>query len=149
MIVNDCRPAQKRPSIAGAALNTNSLSTLVTAVKAANLVDTLDGKGSFTVFAPNNGAFEKVPEQTLANLLKRDNSGQLKSVLLRHVLPTIHLSEAISDGTKEFQTVGGERIKITKSDDGVTIESSAGKAKVISTDVMANNGVVHIVDNVF
>ena len=97
MIVNDFRPAQKRPSIAGAALNTNSLSTLVAAVKAADLVDTLDGKGSFTVFAPNNCAFEKVPEQTLANLLKRDNSGQLKAVLLRHVLPTIHLSEAILD----------------------------------------------------
>ena len=149
MIINAFRPAQKRSSIAGAALETNSLSTLVTAVKAADLVDTLDGKGSFTVFAPNNDAFAKVPENTLANLLKRDNSAQLKSVLLRHVLPTIYLSEAISDGTKEFQTVGGEKIKITKSNDGVTIESSAGKAKVISTDVMANNGVVHVVDNVF
>ena len=149
MIINAFRPAQKRSSIAGAALETNSLSTLVTAVKAADLVDTLDGKGSFTVFAPNNDAFAKVPENTLANLLKRDNSAQLKSVLLRHVLPTIYLSEAISDGTREFQTVGGEKIKITKSNDGVTIESSSGKAKVISTDVMANNGVVHVVDNVF
>ena len=143
------RPAKIRPSITGAALDTNTLSTLVTAVKAANLVETLDGKGSFTVFAPNNDAFAKVPKNTLANLLKRDNSNQLKSVLLRHVLPTIHLSEGISEGTKEFQTVGGETIKITKSKDGVTIESSSGKARVISTDVLANNGVVHVVDSVF
>ena len=143
------RPAKIRPSITGAALDTNTLSTLVTAVKAANLVETLDGKGSFTVFAPNNDAFAKVPKNTLANLLKRDNSNQLKSVLLRHVLPTIHLSEGISEGTKEFQTVGGETIKITKSNDGVTIESSSGKARVISTDILANNGVVHVVDSVF
>lgn len=143
------RPAKIRPSITGAALDTNTLSTLVTAVKAANLVETLDGKGSFTVFAPNNDAFAKVPKNTLANLLKRDNSNQLKSVLLRHVLPTIHLSEGISEGTKKFQTVGGETIKITKSKDGVTIESSSGKARVISTDVLANNGVVHVVDSVF
>jgi len=147
--ISRTRAAPKRPTIAGAAIATNSLSTLVTAVKAADLVETLNGDGSFTVFAPNNQAFAKVPQNALANLLKPENSDQLRSVLLRHVLPNIRLAEDIQRGTREYKTASGERIRITKSNSGVIIESSAGRAKVIATDVLASNGVVHVVDSVF
>jgi len=143
------RSIPERPTIAGAAIQTDSLSTLVAAVKAADLVETLDGDGSFTVFAPTNDAFAKVPEAALSNLLKPENADQLKSVLLRHVLPTIRLAGGIQRGTTEVKTANGEMIKIIKSNSGVTIESSAGKAKVIATDILASNGVVHLVDTVF
>merc|ERR1711884_365076 len=89
------------PSIAAAAIATPSLSTLVTAVKAAGLVETLDGDGSFTVFAPNNDAFAKVPQNALRNLLQPENVEQLRSVLLRHVLPNIRLAADIPFGTNE------------------------------------------------
>ena len=143
------RLATKRPTIAGAAVATDNLSTLVAAVKAGDLVDTLDGAGSFTVFAPDNDAFAKVPENALSDLLKPENADKLKGVLLRHVLPSISLAKAIPEGTTEVKTVGGEMVKITKSSSGVTIESSAGKANVIATDVLTSNGVVHVVDSVF
>lgn len=139
----------ERPTIAEAAIATNSLSTLVTAVKAAGLVETLDGEGSFTVFAPNNDAFAKIPQNALSNLLKPQNSDQLTSLLLRHVLPTIRLAEDIPKGTTEVKAANGEMIKVIKSNDGVIIESSAGKARVIATDILASNGVVHVVDTVF
>merc|ERR1711872_893016 len=112
-------------SIAKAAIATNSLSTLVTAVKAAGLVETLDGDGSFTVFAPNNDAFAKVPQNALRNLLQPENVEQLRSVLLRHVLPNIRLAADIPFGTNEVLAANGEMVKITKSREGVTIESSA------------------------
>jgi len=147
--ISRSRAAPQRPTIAGAAIATKSLSTLVAAVKAADLVETLNGEGSFTVFAPNNDAFAKVPQNALANLLKPENADQLRSVLLRHVLPNIRLAEDIQEGTREVKTASGEMIKITKSSRGVIIESSAGKAQVIATDVLASNGVVHVVDTVF
>ena len=81
--------------------------------------------------------------------MKPENVDQLKSVLLRHVLPTIRLAGGIQRGTTEVKTANGEMIKIIKSNSGVTIESSAGKAKVIATDILASNGVVHLVDTVF
>jgi len=143
------RSVPERPTIAGAAIQTDSLSTLVTAVKAADLVDTLNGDGSFTVFAPNNDAFAKIPQNALSNLLQPENVDKLRSVLLRHVLPNIRLAADIPFGTNEVQAANGEMVKITKSREGVIIESSAGKARVIATDVLASNGVVHVVDTVF
>merc|ERR1712060_213447 len=80
------------PTIVEAAVATADLSTLVTAVKAAGLVDTLSGEGPFTVFAPNNDAFAKIPAETLDDLLKPENVDQLTAILLRHVVPTVILA---------------------------------------------------------
>jgi len=141
--------APELPTIAAAAIGTETLSTLVTAVKAAGLVDTLSGEGTFTVFAPNNAAFDKVDADALAGLLKPENVDQLKAVLLRHVLPTVIKASDIPAGSTVVKTVGGEEITVTNADGTVTIESSAGKATVIATDVLASNGIVHVVDTVF
>merc|ERR1711936_522819 len=134
------------PSIAAAAIATPSLSTLVTAVKAAGLVETLSGEGTFTVFAPTNDAFAKVPEEALGGLL--EDKEALTAVPLRHVLPVPVKAGEIPAGSTVLKTVGGEDITVTNADGAVTIESSAGKATVIATDVLASNGVVHLIDTV-
>ena len=136
------------PTIAAAAASTPDLTTLATAVKAANLVDTLNSEGPFTVFAPTNAAFSKISPDTLAGLLAPENKDQLKSLLLRHVVPNAIKAESIPPGSTELNTAGGEVITITNSG-GVSIESSTGKAGVIATDILASNGVVHLVDTVF
>merc|ERR1711936_138356 len=141
--------APELPTIAAAAIGTETLSTLVTAVKAAGLVDTLSGEGTFTVFAPNNAAFGNIPSTALTNLLKPENIDQLKAVLLRHVLPSVIKADDIPQGITSLKTAGGEDISVTKSDGKVTIQSSSGQANVIATDIIASNGVVHIVDTVF
>ena len=135
-------------TVAGVASANPDLSTLVTAVGAAGLVDTLNGEGPLTVFAPNNDAFAKIPEDTLADLLKPENVDQLKEILLRHVLPTSTVADDLPEGSTTVDTAGGQTITITNSD-GVSIESYSGTATVIETDVLASNGVIHIVDTVF
>merc|ERR1711997_444904 len=128
----------------GTAQGTPTLSTLLAAVKAAGLVDTLNGAGTFTVFAPNNDAFSKLPEGTIATLLKPENIEQLKAILLKHVLP-VHINAGqIPRGTTKVKTVGGEEITIRNTASGVSI----GNANVIATDVFASNGVVHVIDTV-
>ena len=149
IILNESFSRDDLPTIVQAAVATPDLSTLVTAVTAAGLVDTLSGEGPFTVFAPNNDAFAKIPADTLAGLLEPENVDQLKAVLLRHVLPTTILAGDIPEGSTTVDTAGGETITVTKADGAVTIESSAGTATVIATDVVASNGVVHLVDTVF
>merc|ERR1711997_264244 len=144
--------ASKKPtldSIAAIASATPSLSTLLAAVKAADLAATLTGSGDFTVFAPNNAAFAKLPEGTIPLLLEPKNKDMLSNILLRHVLPTSVKAGEIPSGTTKIKTVGGEQIEIINANGGVTIKSSAGSAKVIATDILANNGVVHLVDTVF
>merc|ERR1711962_340306 len=140
-------PALK--SIAGTAAATPALSTLLAAVKAAGLAPTLSGKGDFTVFAPTNDAFAKLPEGTIPTLLKPENKQQLADILLRHVLPTRIMAGDIPRGTTKVKTVGGEEIEVINNGRGVSIKSSAGTAKVIATDIMTSNGVVHLVDTVF
>merc|ERR1719458_551076 len=136
------------PTIAEAAIDAPFLSTLVTAVQKAGLVDTLSGDGTFTVFAPNNAAFDKVPADALNELLKKENVNELKETLLRHVVGSVIKAKDIPEGSTDLKTVGGEKIRVIKSDAGVTIESSSGKANVIATDVLGSNGVVHIIDKV-
>merc|ERR1711997_491334 len=145
------KPATKSelPSIASAASATPSLSTLLAAVKAADLAGTLSGPGTFTVFAPNNDAFAKLPPGTVNTLLKPENKEQLTTVLLRHVLPVQVKSSEIPLGTTKLKTVDGQKIDVINSGEGVSIKSSVGSANVIATDVLANNGVVHVVDSVF
>merc|ERR1712011_76906 len=125
-------PALK--SIAGTAAATPALSTLLAAVKAAGLAPTLSGKGDFTVFAPTNDAFAKLPEGTIPTLLKPENKQQLADILLRHVLPTRIMAGDIPRGTTKVKTVGGE-IEVINNGSGVSIKSSAGTANVIATDI--------------
>merc|ERR1711997_181322 len=132
------------PTIAATAQATPSLSTLLAAVKAADLAGTLDGAGTFTVFAPNNAAFAKLPEGTIATLLKPENKDQLTAILLKHVLPVQIKAGEIPSGSTKVKTVGGEEVEIINAGGGVTVNG----ATVIATDVLASNGVVHVIDTV-
>merc|ERR1711978_90188 len=136
-------------SIAATAAETPALSTLLAAVKAAGLAETLSGEGDFTVFAPTNDAFAKLPADTIPFLLKLENKDALAAILLRHVLPNRIEAAQIPAGSTNVKTVGGEEITVTAGEAGVSITSSAGTANVIATDIQTNNGVVHLVDTVF
>merc|ERR1711879_452585 len=123
-------------------------STLLAAVKAADLVETLNGEGSFTVFAPTNEAFKKVPEEALAGLLA--NKEELTAVLLRHVVPSALQGKNIPPGSTALTTVGGDEISVTRDNNNlIQIQSKAGSAYVVLFDIIASNGVVHAVDSVF
>jgi uncharacterized surface protein with fasciclin (FAS1) repeats len=120
------------------------VTTLVTAVKAADLVETLKGKGPFTVFAPTNDAFDKLPAGALDDLLKPENKEKLKSVLLYHV----HVGDAIKAAdvkTMSLSTVNGKPLTVKVDDKGGVWVNNA---KVIKTDVPASNGVIHWIDAV-
>jgi uncharacterized surface protein with fasciclin (FAS1) repeats len=121
----------------------SEVSTVVTAIKAAGLVDTLKGAGPFTVFAPTNAAFAKLPAGTVEDLLKPENKEKLKALLLYHV----HAGDAIKAAdvkTMKLTTANGADLQVTADANGVMINN----AKVIKTDVMAKNGVIHWVDTV-
>merc|ERR1712079_458047 len=131
-------------TIAGTDTATPFLSTLLAAVKAADLAGTLDGAGTFTVFAPNNAAFAKLPEGTIGTLLKPENKDQLTAILLKHVLPVQIKAGEIPSGSTKVKTVGGEEVEIINAGGGVTVNG----ATIIATDVLASNGVVHVIDTV-
>ncbi|MEO1253578.1 MAG: fasciclin domain-containing protein [Bacteroidota bacterium] len=124
------------------AVGTESLSTLVTAVKAGGLVETLSGKGPFTVFAPTNEAFNNLPDGVLDKLLKPENKDKLVAVLTYHVVGSKVKSTDLKNGMKAA-TVQGDKIKVDLSN-GAMIND----AKVVSADIMASNGVVHVIDKV-
>jgi len=126
----------------------SNFSTLVTAVKAAGLVDTLSGEGPFTVFAPTNDAFNKLPAGTLDTLLKPENVDQLKSILTYHVVAAKAMSSDLSDG-QELTTVQGAKLKIGISGGEVTLTDAKGNvSKVTKADIAASNGVIHVIDTV-
>ena len=137
------------------AVETESLSTLVAAVKAAGLVETLSGDGPFTVFAPNNAAFEKLPAGTVETLLKPENKEQLQSILTYHVVATKAPAAAAikmvedGDGSATVATVQGDELTFSLQGDSLMIEDSKGNmATVIAADLMQSNGVVHVIDTV-
>jgi uncharacterized surface protein with fasciclin (FAS1) repeats len=125
------------------AAGNEDLSTLVAAVKAAGLVETLSSKGPFTVFAPTNEAFAALPEGTVENLLKPENKDQLVAVLTYHVVSGTVYSKDLSDG-QTATTVQGADIKVGLSKKGAMIND----AKVVAADVKASNGVVHVINKV-
>lgn len=124
--------------------------TLVAAVQAADLAETLSGPGPFTVYAPVNDAFAALPEGTVETLLKPENKGQLTNVLLYHVDDRKLTANMIPAGSTYFKPVlDSERLCITAGSDGVTIADGTGEmANVIIADIMADNGVIHVVDKV-
>jgi uncharacterized surface protein with fasciclin (FAS1) repeats len=136
-------------SIAATAAETPALALVLAAVKAAGLAETLSGEGDFTVFAPTNDAFAKLPADTIPTLLKPENKDTLAGILLRHVLPNRIEAAQIPEGSTNVKTVGGEEITVTAGEAGVSIKSSANTANVIATDIQTSNGVVHLVDTVF
>ena len=125
------------------AVNNADFSTLVAAVKAAGLVETLSGSGPFTVFAPTNEAFKKLPAGTVENLLKPENKDQLVKVLTYHVVPGKVMAKDVVKLTKA-KTVEGSEVTIAVSGGSVSVDN----AKVIKTDIVSSNGVIHVIDAV-
>ena len=135
------KPQQK--DVVDTAVSAGSFKTLVAAVKAAGLVETLKGAGPFTVFAPTDEAFAKLPGGTVESLLKPENKAKLQAILTYHVVPgkvmaadVVKLSGAV--------TVQGQQVDIAVTDGTVTVD----KAKVLKTDIACSNGVIHVIDSV-
>ncbi len=129
--------------IVGVAAGNDDFSTLVAAVKAAELVETLQGDGPFTVFAPNNAAFDKLPEGTVEELLKPENREKLTAILTYHVVAGKVMAADVVKLT-EAATVQGQKVKIEVKDGTVHVDG----AKVIATDIKCSNGVIHVIDSV-
>jgi uncharacterized surface protein with fasciclin (FAS1) repeats len=137
------------------AVNSADHTTLVAAVKAAGLVDTLSGPGPFTVFAPTNEAFAKLPSGTVDSLLKPENKATLTKILTCHVVPTEAMSAAIEKmvmddgGMHKVNTVGGCVLTVRAEGDKIMIEDEQGDmATVTIADVDQSNGVIHVIDAV-
>src|SRR5438270_10571846 len=128
------------------AVNSKDHTTLVAAVKAAGLVPTLEGKGPFTVFAPTNAAFGKLPAGTVDTLVKPENKATLTKILTYHVVPGKLEASDLTDG-KKLKTVEGEELTVKKSGDSVTIvDAKGGSSTVTIPNVNQSNGVIHAVD---
>ncbi len=156
----------KNPMVGGAAMypdktivqnavNSKDHTTLVAAVKAAGLVDTLSGKGPFTVFAPTNEAFAALPPGTVETLLKPENKAKLTKILTCHVVAADVMSGAIAKmiekdgGTHPVKTVGGCMLKAKMNGDKITLtDETGGVATVTIANVKQSNGVIHVIDKV-
>ncbi|MCH7397296.1 fasciclin domain-containing protein [Belliella sp. DSM 107340] len=140
---NNATTVNADDDIVDLAMQTEFLSTLVAAVKAGDLVDVLKGDGPFTVFAPTNDAFAKLPAGTVDNLLKPENKSQLVAVLTYHVVAGKVYSKDLSDGMAA-KTVQGADVKISLKDG----KAKVNNANVTTADIEASNGVVHVIDSV-
>ncbi|HEX4874370.1 MAG TPA: fasciclin domain-containing protein [Sphingorhabdus sp.] len=147
--------AAPKTNIVEAAVATPDLSTLVTAVKAAGLVDTLASPGPFTVFAPTNAAFGKLPAGTVETLVKPENKGTLTTVLTYHVVAGTFDSKAIAaaiksgNGKATLTTVQGQKLTASMYGDKLIVtDAKGGKSTVALADLRQKNGVVHVIDSV-
>jgi uncharacterized surface protein with fasciclin (FAS1) repeats len=158
--------AQDNPMVGGAemmasknivenASKSKDHTTLVSAVKQADLVDTLSGEGPFTVFAPTDAAFEKLPDGTVEGLMKDDAKKDLSGILTYHVVSgkmnakDIMAKAKENDGKVELKTVNGATLTVMVEGDDVTLTDAAGgKSKVTIADVNQSNGVIHVIDTV-
>ena len=148
-------PMYSNKTIVQNAVNSKDHTTLVAAVKAAGLVDTLSGPGPFTVFAPTNEAFKKLPAGTVDTLLKPENKDKLKAVLTYHVVAGRMSAKDLMDAVKKgggkamLKTVEGEDLTVTQSGNMLTVTDAKGdKAKVTIANVNQSNGVIHVIDTV-
>ncbi len=137
------------------AVNSKDHTTLVAAVKAAGLVETLKSAGPFTVFAPTNAAFNMLPKGTVDNLVKPENKGTLTSILTYHVVAGKYDSKALMEmikkgnGTAMLTTVNGEKLTVMMKGKGIWLKDMKGGMATVSTkDVYQKNGVIHVVDHV-
>jgi uncharacterized surface protein with fasciclin (FAS1) repeats len=127
------------------AAGNKDFTTLVTAIKAAGLAETLSGKGPFTVFAPTNAAFAKLPKGTVEDLLKPENKAKLTSILTYHVVGAkVLAADAIKMDGKSAKTVNGQEIAIKVKDGKVMVND----ATVTTADIVGSNGVIHVIDTV-
>ena len=143
--------AQTAPgTIVDVAAANSTFSTLVTAVKAADLVGTLSGKGPFTVFAPTNEAFAKLPAGTVESLVKPENKATLVNILTYHVVSgAVMAADVVKLDGKAVKTVQGGEVTVGVKDSKVTLtDANKGVANVTATDVKASNGVIHVIDAV-
>lgn len=135
--------SKKGDDIVDTAVEAGQFNTLAAALEAADLVDTLKGDGPFTVFAPTDEAFAKLPEGTVESLLKPENREQLVAVLTYHVVPgKVYAADVVN--LTEATTVNGAAVSIQVMDGSVHIDN----ANVIKTDIVASNGVIHVIDSV-
>ncbi len=130
-------------NIVDTAVAAGSFTTLVAAVKAAGLVETLNGKGPFTVFAPSDTAFAKLPAGTVEDLVKPENKAKLAKILTLHVLPGAIMAKDVAGKRMSQKSVQGEELQVDGTD-GVTVSGS----KVSSADIACSNGVIHVIDTV-
>jgi len=148
-------PMYPSKNIVENAVNSKDHTTLVAAVTAAGLVETLQSAGPFTVFAPVNAAFEKLPAGTVDTLLKPENKGQLVAVLTYHVVPGDWSAKKIKAGIKKMggtatlKTVEGEKLTFSEKDGALWVIDQAGNtAQIAIADVNQSNGVIHVIDTV-
>lgn len=132
-----------RPDIVETAVNAGSFMTLVTAVKAAGLVETLKGEGPFTVFAPTDEAFAKIPKATLQSLLRPENRDQLTKILTYHVVPG-RVTAAQVARLHDAQTVEGGSVHFKVNSNGIKVNTS----NVVKADIETSNGIIHVIDTV-
>ncbi len=142
-------------TIVDAALSSPAHSTLVSALKAAGLVETLQGDGPFTVFAPTNNAFDELPSGTVDNLLKPENKAKLVSILTYHVASGKFTAadiaaKADASGKAELKTVEGNMVTVSKDSNGKwgVIDGRGDKAMIATPDMIQSNGVIHVIDKV-
>jgi uncharacterized surface protein with fasciclin (FAS1) repeats len=134
---------QAQKDIVDTAVAAGSFNTLATALTAAGLIDTLRGAGPFTVFAPTDAAFAKLPAGTVESLLKPENKAKLVRLLTYHVVPGKVMAADVVKVTSA-KAVSGDTITVTAKDGVVTVD----KARVVKTDIAASNGVIHVIDSV-
>lgn len=155
-VTDEAAPMADEPgTVVAVAQDNPDFSTLVTAVTAAELGETLSGAGPFTVFAPTNAAFAKLPEGTLETLTAPEGKEQLTGILTYHVVAGLTdaatLTKAIADngGSYELTTVNGAKLTASLDGDKVVLtDAKGGKSTVTATDVAASNGVIHVIDTV-
>jgi uncharacterized surface protein with fasciclin (FAS1) repeats len=137
---------QSPKDIVDTAVGAGTFKTLAAALGAADLVATLKGAGPFTVFAPTDEAFAKLPAGTVETLLKPENKEKLKEILLLHVVPgSVYAADVVK--LTEAKTAGGKTVSIS-TDGGVKVGTATGKANVTKTDIKTSNGVIHVIDAV-
>jgi len=142
LITHNVSAAPAGETVVAIAAGNADFSTLVAAVKAAGLVDTLNGTGPFTIFAPTNAAFDKLPKGTVEDLLKPENKAKLTAVLTYHVVAGKVLAADVKTGM--VKTVQGGDLDVKVAAGGVTVNG----AKVVKTDIVGSNGVIHVIDSV-
>ena len=135
--------SQPKMDIVDTAVNAGSFNTLVAAVQAAGLAETLKGEGPFTVFAPTDDAFAKLPAGTLDDLLKPENKDKLAAILTYHVVSGKVMAKDVMT-MKEAKTVNGQSVMVSMEADTVMIDN----AKVVNADIECTNGVIHVIDTV-
>ncbi|MEW2920675.1 fasciclin domain-containing protein [Muricauda sp. ANG21] len=148
-------PMYPSKDIVSNAVNSKDHTTLVAAVKAAGLVETLQGDGPFTVFAPTNSAFDKLPEGTVSTLLKPENKSKLQGVLTYHVVAGKYGAKDLmkmikkGKGMAKLTTVNGDTLTAMMDGDAIKVKDGAGNVAMVTiADVNQSNGVIHVVDTV-